>query len=190
MKKYLLSSLALAAVMAFTTAASAGSQYGVANAGMGFGRSENGNSGIFGVGYGYEFNKYLRSDIIVDYRGWDKVDYKGEKKSDTWSVPVLWNVYGTMPVHEKMGVYGMAGLGTSYNKSHNTGNARADSKFDFAWNVGAGVEYMVSKCMALDLGYRYTDLGDGEVKPNAGYTGKKSTSLTSHDVKLTARYMF
>ena len=195
MKKYLLSSLALAGIMIAATGASArdmyGDMYGVLNAGYGFGTKNSDDAVILGVGAGYQLDRMFRSDIIVDYRGWNKVDFKsGGKKSDVWSMPILWNVYAEYPIYDGMGIYAMAGLGGSYNHADSTLNAKAKGKFDFAWNVGAGIEYMMNDCWALDLGYRYTDLGEARVKAQNGFTGHRGEDLTSHDIKLTARYLF
>ena len=191
MKKYLLPSLALAGIMVAATGASARDMYGVVNAGYGFGTKNTDGAVIMGVGAGYELNEMLRSDIIVDYRGWNKIDFKnGGKKADSWSVPVLINIYGTYPVYGGMGVYAMAGLGMSYNHTDSTVNASSKDKVSFAWNLGAGIEYNINECWALDLGYRYTDLGKARIKAHEGFTGHKSEELTSHDIKLTARYSF
>ncbi len=191
MKKYLLSTLAIAGIMACATSASARDMYGVLNAGYGFGTKNSDDTVILGVGAGYQLDPMFRSDIIVDYRGWNKVDFKnGGKKADVWSIPVLMNVYGTYPIHDRMGVYAMAGLGMSYNHADSTADAKADNKLNFAWNVGAGVEYALNDCWTMDLGYRYSDLGKAKIKRQAGYTGYRKEELTSHDIKLTARYMF
>lgn len=191
MKKYLLSTLAVAGIMACATHASAQDMYGVLNAGYGFGTKNSDDTVILGVGAGYQFDKMFRSDIIIDYRGWNKVDFKsGGKKSDSWSIPVLLNVYGTYPIHEHFGVYAMAGLGMSYNQADSTLNAKSDHKLSFAWNVGAGIEYALNDCWTMDLGYRYSDLGKAKVNPRSDYTGRHTEKLRSHDIKLTARYMF
>jgi opacity protein-like surface antigen len=89
-----------------------------------------------------------------------------------------------------MGVYAMAGLGMSYNHTDSTLGASSKDKVSFAWNLGAGVEYAFNDCWTLDLGYRYTDLGKARIKAHEGFTGHKSEELTSHDIKLTARYSF
>ncbi|MBR4927144.1 MAG: porin family protein [Alphaproteobacteria bacterium] len=191
MKKYLLSTLAIAGIMACATSASARDMYGVLNAGYGFGTKNSDDTVILGVGAGYQLDPMFRSDIIVDYRGWNKVDFKSDgKKADVWSIPVLMNIYGTYPIHDRMGVYAMAGLGMSYNHADSTTNAKSDDKVSFAWNVGAGVEYALNECWTMDLGYRYSDLGKAKVKRQAGFTGHHTEELTSHDIKLTARYMF
>ena len=67
---------------------------------------------------------------------------------------------------------------------------KAKTKFNFAWNVGGGIEYQWCQNWAVDLGYRFTDLGQARVKDKAGYTGKTKADLRSHDVLLSMRYYF
>lgn len=197
MKKYLLSSLAVIGIVAMTSSASAAflgvgdsGSYGLLQGSYDFGRNNTGDSGTLGVGGGYQLNDWLRADAIIAYRGWGDIDLKNGGKNDYWSIPLLVNAYATLPVYDGLGVYVMGGLGGSYNKVKSGHGAGGDGKFDFAWNLGAGVEYEFSNCWVADLGYRYTDLGDGKVKPRDGYTGKRSQNITSNDVKLTLRYIF
>lgn len=199
MKKYLLSSLAVVSIVAMATSASAGfmgipvqGSYGLVEGGYSFGKTRVGDAGILGVGGGYQINQWLRSDMILSYRGWGDVDLRSTTgtKNDVWSIPLMFNAYATMPVYKGFGVYAMAGLGASYNKTDSGYLSGGKGKFDFAWNAGAGVEYIFNNCWTVDLGYRYTDLGDAQVKMRDGYDGRKRAGLKSNDVKLTLRYIF
>lgn len=195
MKKYLLSGMAAAFMMFAATSASAydfSSPYVLAEGGYSFGQKANGDAGILGVGMGYHVNQYMRSDITVGYRGWGNVDMRADrsKKTDVWSIPVLANFYVTYPATERFSVYAMAGLGMAWNKTDNMPDAKGATKSNFAWTAGAGIEQMITDCMSLDLGYRYSDLGQARVKSRAGYTGKSKEDMRSHDIKLTARYYF
>ena len=84
----------------------------------------------------------------------------------------------------------MAGLGMAWNVTDDMPDAKGATKSNFAWTVGAGIEHMFTDCMALDIGYRYSDLGQARVKSREGYTGKSKEDMRSHDIKLTARYYF
>ena len=197
MKKYLLSTLAAAGILACTTAVSADMinphrMYAVGEAGMGIGLSENGNSGLFGIGAGYHMNDYMRMDMTVGYRPWGKVNFKGSDSSeaDMWSVPVMANAYMSYPIARAVEVYGMGGLGMSYNKTDGITNAKGKSRVNFAWTVGAGVSYALNQCWTLDLGYRFTDLGAARVNAQTGYDGKTKQDVRSNDIKLSARYYF
>ena len=198
MKKYLLSTFALLGICAVASNASAGTSsmhmkdnmYGLAELGFGFGQDEYKEQGIMGLGLGAKINDYFRTDVIVSYRGWGKTHFKNSSKdADTWAIPVLANIYGTMPIHEKMGVYAMAGLGYAYNKTKGIPEAGGKGSHRFAWNVGAGVEYKMNDCWTFDLGYRYTDLGKARLK-DATAAIKTKEDLKSHDILLTARYNF
>ena len=196
MKKYLLSTLAVAGILACSTVVSAetarNGAYIVGEAGMGIGVSNNDDSGLFGLGAGYHLNDYMRADLTVGYRPWGKVHFKGteDSKSDMWSVPVMANAYVSYPVTRSMEIYGTGGLGMSYNKTDHITNARGKSRMSFAWNIGAGISYDINHCWALDFGYRFTDLGSARVRAEAGYDGKTKQDVRSNDIKLSARYYF
>lgn len=195
MKKHLLSGFAAALMLFAATSASAydfSKPYVLAEGGYSFGRKANGDAGILGVGMGYHINHYFRTDLTVGYRGWGNVDMRSNrsKKTDVWSIPVLANFYLTYPMNHNFNIYGMAGLGMAWNKTDNMPDAKGATKSNFAWNVGAGIEHMFTDCMSLDIGYRYTDLGEARIKSRAGFTGKSKEDMRSHDVKLTARYYF
>ncbi len=194
MKKLLLSTLmAVGTLGAFSTAQAEEdmfhlhSGYAVMQAGMGFGRKDYQESGVFAVGAGYHVNDYMRSDVTVGMRAFGEIEKDGES-ADSWSVPALLNVYARVP-WQKMGMYVMGGLGLSYNHVDGTDLTKSDSKTDFAWTLGAGFDYVLNKCWSMDLGYRYADLGEGRSKLKDG-SGRISSDIRSHDVLLTARYHF
>ncbi len=196
MKKYLLSSLAVAGMMFCASAANAydfNAPYIVGEAGYSFGQKSINDAGLLGIGAGYHINEFLRSDLIVSYRGWSKAKFKGEDgtgRADLWSIPVLANIYASMPFYKGVGVYATGGIGMAYNKTNSIDGARGKGRFNFAWNVGAGFEYQINRCWSLDLGYRYSDLGQARVSARDGYTGQTKKDVRSHDVKLSARYYF
>ncbi len=195
MKKYLLSGLAAVGLIMAAGSASAydfAKPYVLGEAGYSFGLSETGDAGIVGIGAGYHINEWVRSDLTIGYRGWGHVNMKADtqSKTDVWSVPVLANFYLTVPVNQQFSIYGMGGLGMAWNKTDNMRDAKGATKSNFAWTAGAGIEYALSPCMSLDLGYRYTDLGQARVKTRDGYTGKSKQDMRANDVKLTARYYF
>ncbi len=196
MKKYLLSGLAIAGLMMAATSAHAidfSKPYVLAEGGYSFGMKDNGDAGILGIGTGYHVNEFFRTDLTVDYRGWGDIDMKttvGKKKTDMWSVPVLANLYGTVPLNNRLSVYGMGGLGIAWNVTDDMPDGKGATKTSFAWTAGVGLDYMVNNCLSFDLGYRYSDLGEARIKARDGYTGKTKQDVRSNDVKLTARYYF
>lgn len=196
MKKYLLSGLAIAGLMMAASNAHAidfSKPYVLGEAGYSFGIKDTGDAGILGIGAGYHVNEFLRSDLTVAYRGWGDVNMKaneGSRTTDVWSIPALVNLYATMPLNNVFSVYGMGGLGMAWNVTDDMRDAKGATKTNFAWTAGVGFDYMVNNCLSLDLGYRYTDLGQARVKVREGYTGKSKQDMRSNDVKLTARYYF
>ena len=71
------------------------------------------------------------------------------------------------------------------------------SKWDFAWALHAGVSYKVSKNFAIELAYRYVNLGSARSGDLVTYTGVNNVnnpmefkSLTSHDIRLGLRMNF
>ena len=200
MKKYLLSTLAVAGLFGTITTAKAADDglmtmnmsqgYAVMQAGMGFGRKDYKEAAVFALGGGYHLNRYLKSDLTVGMRAWGKVKKEGHK-SDVWSVPALMNIYASMP-YGHVEPYVMGGLGAAWNKSDSTRLTKGDDKLSFAWTLGAGIGYRLSRCWSLDLGYRYVDLGEArsKFKADSGRVGRIKKDVTSHDSLLSARYYF
>jgi len=85
--------------------------------------------------------------------------------------------------------YIMGGLGAAWNKADSTAVTKGDSKVSFAWTLGAGIGYRLSRCWDLDLGYRFADLGEARAKFKDG-SGRIKRDVRSHDVLLSARYYF
>ena len=196
MKKVLLSTLAAVSLLtaggvhAGNDFYSPSHAYSVVQLGYGIGDGDYKEHGIANVGMGYHFNNYMRSDLTVGWRGLGKVKM-GEHKTDFWAVPALMNVYATMPIASGFSLYGMGGLGMSLNRTDKKADAfKSKTKAGFAWNVGAGIDYQWCSNWSLDLGYRFTDLGQARAKRVDGYVGKTKADLRSHDVLLSMRYYF
>jgi opacity protein-like surface antigen len=106
-----------------------------------------------------------------------------------------------------------AGIGASRNTIHSFRDAGIDSvangggptmafanaasKWNFAWALHAGLGYDVTPNFTLELAYRYVHLGDAQSGDIIAYDGTNSVynpmlfkGLTSHDLKLGARWMF
>src|SRR5262249_47421606 len=71
------------------------------------------------------------------------------------------------------------------------------SKWNFAWAAHAGLAYQVTPTFAVELAYRYIDLGNAESGDLITYQGVNSVNnpmqfnhITSQDVKLGVRWMF
>lgn len=179
------------------------------------------SSPIVGFGVGYEFNSWFRSDITGEYRG--KAAFRGldtytpEPNSGTgvgaddyygskseWLV--LANAYLDLGTWWSLTPFIGAGVGFSRNTIHDfrdvnvptAGVAFGDdaSKWSFAWALHAGVAYKVTPGFAVQLAYRYVDLGNARSGDLTTYNGISTVynpmefhGLTSHDIMLGVRWM-
>lgn len=146
----------------------------------------------FGIGVGYQFNDYLRSDLTLDYETpakftgtmWcqsgsvppcdsrdDTGTYKNQSlKISAWSA--LANVYADLADLNGLKPYIGAGAGLSYLRTSSVStegfegtdgsSMQGAGKWNFAWALMAGVSYPLSDQLSVDLGYRYLNLGDAK----------------------------
>ena len=200
MKKYLLSTIAVLTALTVGTAANAqmsnpmNHMYVRADAGWSIGASETEEAAVFDIGVGGRLNEYFRTELVAELRPWGKQGFKeaGVKvaKPDMYSVDAMMNVALEYPVWDKMSVYAIGGVGYAYNKTDSyRGLYKGEGKHNFAWNAGAGVQYALTDCIALDLGYRFADLGDARIKDKA--TGAKiKQDVKYNDIKIGMQYYF
>jgi opacity protein-like surface antigen len=123
---------------------------------------------------------------------------------------LLANVYYDLDLDSVFNPYVAAGLGAvNYNVGGTylgdivatggrmLGGMATVSAWSFAWNIGAGVAYQLTDNVAIDLGYRYTDLGNFKMEmPAVQATGpavsmsKSKIKVQEHEVLLGLRYAF
>jgi len=174
-----------------------------------------GGAGDIGVGVGYKFNDYLRSDLTLDYE--TPAKFKGSLWCQTTpcgggnyfetehakieAYSALANVYADLGNFHGIIPYVGAGAGASYlrtsgvessNKDNSGPNPSGDGKWNFAWALMAGVEYPINDRLSFDLGYRYLNLGDartGSVTDSHGNsTRMEYKDITAHEVRVGLRY--
>jgi opacity protein-like surface antigen len=178
---------------------------------------------ILGLGVGYYFNDWMRFDLTGEYRGranfhgseiysigggYATDEYSGSKSE--WLV--LANAYADLGTWHNftpfVGVgFGFArvGLFNFQDACHgcggnpaNNGISFADdgSKWNFAWALHAGVSYKISRNFAVELSYRYLDMGKATTGSIVSYDfaqtlpGSTFDRLTSHDIRLGLRMNF
>jgi opacity protein-like surface antigen len=178
------------------------------------------SSPLFGLGIGYQWNDWLRTDLTAEYRAKANLhatafgnagsidNFQGSKSEATF----LANAYVDLGTWYRITPFIGAGIGASYNRIHDfydtcaAGACAGDitavadgtgSKWSFAWALHAGLAYQVTRSMAIELAYRYIDLGDAQ----SGYFHNVAPALsvapgpyqfkhlTSHDLKLGVRWM-
>jgi opacity protein-like surface antigen len=170
---------------------------------------------IFGIGFGYQWNNWFRFDVTGEYRGKANFkgidiinngafvdDYRGSKSE--WLV--LANVYADLGTWWCLTPFVGVGIGTSYNTISGftdvntpTGGVAfgaTASKWNFAWALHAGVAYKANPGLAIELAYRYVDLGDAITGDLVTYEGVSTVynpmhfrNITSHDVRLGVRWL-
>jgi opacity protein-like surface antigen len=147
-------------------------------------------AGIFGLGVGYKFNNWFRTDVTGEYRGnsqffgTDQITYVGGLGTDTYHATknewvVLANAYvdlgtwwcitpfiGAGVGGARVAINGFTDQGIALNGGFGPalpGLAFGDnfSKWNFAWAVHAGLAYRVTPNFTVELAYRYLDMGDG-----------------------------
>ena len=170
-----------------------------------------------GVGAGYKFNDYLRSDVVFDYETPAKFkgsiwcqdasscsggSYKDGEHVKIEAYSALANVYADLGNFHGVIPYIGGGIGASYLRTSDVGGAAKDAntgknpdgagKWNFAWALMAGVEYPISDSLSLDLGYRYLNLGDaksGYVTDGEGVSTRMDyKDITAHEVRVGLRY--
>ena len=182
------------------------------------------SAGIYDLGVGYKFNNWLRVDLTGEYRarasfnalqtftcavgpgcpnGFGSDQYTGVKSE--WLF--LTNLYLDLGTWNAITPFVGAGIGfdrltignfTDFNVQNGAiGFSGDNSKWNFAWALYAGASYQVTPTFAIELSYRYVNLGDGSSKDLIAPDGTNPTNnpirfknVTSNDVRLGVRWMF
>ena len=204
MKKYLLSTFAVLAAVTMTHTAQAadmmsGEMMGMdhmyirADVGYSMGTGNTDKAGLFGLGVGGRVNDYFKAELVGEYRPFGKEKFRTStvrKRTKLETMDAMMNVYASYPVMENVSLYATGGLGYAHNKTEKKHNVlKGGTKSNFAWNVGAGMEYMITPCWGLDIGYRFTDLGTARAKEVA--TNRKiKQDVKYNDIKVGLKYYF
>lgn len=170
----------------------------------------------FGLGAGYQVNDWLRVDVTGEYRSGSKFhaldqfnnggtintnDYSFTKKE--WLF--LANAYLDLGTWWCITPFIGAGVGVTnltignyrdINEIANGGGwAKENTVTNFAWALHAGASYAVTKSFAVELSYRYLNLGDGKAGDTINLNGTNLVDnpttvkdISSHDVRLGVRW--
>jgi len=153
---------------------------------------------FFGIGVGYKFNDWFRTDLTGEYRGKsnfhgsDNVTFTGGIGVDNYSGSksewvALINAYVDLGTWWCITPYVGVGIGAAKidihgfrddgftiiggTQSNSTTYAADASKWNFAWALHAGLTYKVTNSMSIDLGYRYLDMGDATTGATRAFDG-------------------
>ncbi len=173
----------------------------------------------YGLGIGYQLNDWLRIDVTGEYRGGSNFtaldrytnagayftnDYRAVKKE--WLF--LANAYLDLGTWWCITPFIGAGIGFTNLTIGNFrdtnviasggGWASDNTETNFAWALHAGAAYNVTQNFAIELSYRYLNLGDGKsgtlvnldptVSSGNALSGVNFKDITSHDVRLGVRW--
>lgn len=168
-----------------------------------------------GVGVGYKFNDYLRTDLTLDYE--TPAKFKGSfycvtggcgtgvwhdsERVKITAYSALANAYADLGDFHGFKPYVGAGIGASYLRTSQVQSGMIDTdntppnskgKWNLAWALMAGVEYPVSDRLSVDLGYRYLNLGDAQTGSATDGSGNVAhinyKDITAHEVRVGLRY--
>jgi opacity protein-like surface antigen len=172
-----------------------------------------------GGGFGYKFTSLFRADVTVDHRfGSDFksissltgfVDDSRTEWGKFESTTALVNAYVDLGTWAGVTPYIGAGVGGALHRFHEfrtqvtcltlacgptlgpqpTVSLRAHSRTDLAWALMAGVAVDVLPGLKVDVGYRYANLGEAEMRLVPGTSAVRTKELEAHEVRVGLRYM-
>jgi opacity protein-like surface antigen len=203
MKKKVLNYLALSMVMALGLAAPAAAQdfssfyltpkimTSYQKADMDSGGSE--RSSVFGLGFAvgtdlsYSTSMPIRVEGEYLYHG-NQTFRSNSHSHEVSAHSIMANAFVDFHTDTTLTPYAGGGFGLSYLNNKVNSNSNSDSaksnRWNFAWNLGGGVAWSLNESLALDLGYRYMDLG----KTQGNNLGSPAdVSLTAHEFGLGLR---
>lgn len=178
-----------------------------------------------GAGVGYRFAEHFRTDLAVDYYNFDvkgssacAYSYGGDCRFNDTSDADIWtamaNAYVDLPYFGPITPYFGAGIGfanVSYGDMKNevcsnvcgdpnnyVGVHQGEDSWRFATALMAGASIDLTHSLALDVGYRYTRIYDGDAfefdatDKLAGASGiqGKDNGFDLHTVRAGLRYSF
>jgi opacity protein-like surface antigen len=178
------------------------------------------NTGLAGLGFGYKWNDWFRTDLTVDYE-WPGHFHgqlncpspctaaPGQEFSSEFANISAWttliNTYVDLPLFAEgptgLTPYVGAGVGASYvttsnvhfiNPGGTTGIWGGGSKWNLAWALTAGISYGITKNTAIDLNYRYVNLGDAISAPTSPVFRNQPLhydNIDASEVRIGLRYL-
>jgi opacity protein-like surface antigen len=163
-----------------------------------------------GGGIGYRFAPWLRADVTIDHRF--EAAFRGARftssanlaqdRTDFEATTFLANGYVDLAFWEGVTPYLGVGIGVSRNR-FDSGNrlavvANADeftplrsrTQNVLAWALMAGIAFDITSNVTIDLGYRYTHLGNARTGFEGTDIPVRVQAIAGHELRIGARYQF
>lgn len=173
--------------------------------------------GRYQIGAGLKVNQYFRTDVTVSYRDnmadldtfddlagsrFNVTDGRHNTSNITTMLAGYIDPFTVLKIDTgNFSPYLQAGVGWARNttKSSHLGNSVLDGKTsdEFAWQIGAGLNYALTDNWKVDLSYRYIDMGkartsrlykNGSTQEILAEEGQ--FDLKAHEVLVGLQYMF
>jgi opacity protein-like surface antigen len=148
----------------------------------------------YNIGIGYRINDSVRTDLNFQYA---EVRYKADYLRQAIKTKAAFvNGYYDINSYKMAVPYLTAGLGigsnnAGYLKTDGEALCKGRNKTNFVWNIGAGAMFKANNNFALDIGYKYMNLG--HTKTNDGksaYDRAGKQTIRSHQVLGSLIYSF
>jgi opacity protein-like surface antigen len=156
-----------------------------------------------GVGVGYKY-QWFRSDVTFDYGARGR--FRGitaaataqpQYKAKIEAITGLLNAYIDLGTWWGLTPYVGGGVGISYLSSDDYANSAlpvgetipAAAKWNFSWAWMAGLSFQIAPTWAVDVGYRYLDLGKAVSSRES--TGNFTTwnDLSAQEIRVGVRFL-
>lgn len=170
-----------------------------------------GTAGIVGLGVGYRFTPYLRGDVTLSYRDGYAIDSSKVMEGLTYhSTGRVDSVAGLASLYVEPYRFGVVrpylggGVGFARNRVGDVsvtvldynGTLEGGANTSFAWQGAVGVGVDLTPNLALDVGYRYVDLGEGVTGSHVDFhqwtqdNWKSKGGLRANELQVGLRYHF
>ena len=168
------------------------------------------NGAVFDVGVGCAFGNGFRSDLVLSLRTQKDITGDPQPADPVWaplaSHSLMANFYYDFDFGRTMGItpYVGVGVGLAYHSmddvtwidpANNTWQIAGAEQLEVAWSLMAGASYQLSDRMALDVGYRYVDLGNARSERHVIADPTQDAQvlfedITAHEIKAGIRVNF
>lgn len=158
------------------------------------------SSYAFGGGVGLKAG-WIRGDVTVDYAMpstyTGRILIPGDVTGKISSIDALFNLYFDMGTWFGFTPYIGAGVGAAYVNTSGYqsllappfGTPADNSRWNLAWAGMAGISYSLSHSLAVDIGYRYLNMGDA-LTASDPFGAMTFRNVSAQEVRVGLRWMF